>query len=50
MYIEVAAHRGNRADFPENTMPAYQSAYEIGADMIELDLRMTKDNLFTTMI
>ncbi len=43
MYIEVAAHRGNVADYPENTMPAYRSAYEIGADMIELDLHMTKD-------
>ncbi len=43
MYIEVAAHRGNVAEYPENTMPAYRSAYEIGADMIELDLHMTKD-------
>ena len=43
MYIEVAAHRGNVADYPENTMAAYRSAYEIGADMIELDLHMTKD-------
>ncbi len=43
MYIEVAAHRGNIATFPENTMVAYKSAYEIGADMIELDLHMTKD-------
>ena len=43
MYIEVAAHRGNVALYPENTMAAYRSAYEIGADMIELDLHMTKD-------
>ena len=43
MYIEVAAHRGNVATCPENTMRAYRSAYEIGADMIELDLHMTKD-------
>lgn len=43
MYIEVAAHRGNVALCPENTMSAYKSAYEIGADMIELDLHMTKD-------
>ena len=43
MYIEVAAHRGNVAEYPENTMPAYKSAYEIGADMIELDLHMSKD-------
>ena len=43
MYIEVAAHRGNVALCPENTMPAYASAYDIGADMIELDLHMSKD-------
>jgi len=43
MYIEVAAHRGNVANFPENTMPAFRSAYDIGADMIELDLHMSKD-------
>ncbi|MBQ7921910.1 MAG: hypothetical protein IJ325_04945 [Clostridia bacterium] len=43
MYIEVAAHRGNVALCPENTMPAFRSAYDIGADMIELDLHMTKD-------
>ena len=43
MYIEVAAHRGNVAKCPENTIPAYKSSYEIGADMIELDLQMTKD-------
>ena len=43
MYIEVAAHRGNVADYPENTMPAFQSAYDIGADMIETDMHMTKD-------
>ncbi len=43
MFMQVAAHRGNVAGFPENTMPAYESAYEIGADMIELDLHMTKD-------
>ncbi len=43
MYIEVAAHRGNVAEFPENTMPAFRSAYDIGVDMIELDMHMTKD-------
>ncbi len=43
MKIEVAAHRGNRALFPENTMPALQSAFEIKADMVETDIHMTKD-------
>ncbi|MBQ8642884.1 MAG: hypothetical protein IJ480_11785 [Clostridia bacterium] len=42
-YIPVAAHRGNIDGYPENTLPAFRSAYEIGADMIELDLHMTKD-------
>lgn len=41
--MEVAAHRGNVEGFPENTMPAFESAYALGVDMIELDLRMTKD-------
>lgn len=43
MYIEVAAHRGDVATCPENTMSAFKAAYDIGADMIELDLHMTKD-------
>ena len=43
MYIQVAAHRGNVAAYPENTIEAFSSAYDIGADMIELDLHMTKD-------
>jgi glycerophosphoryl diester phosphodiesterase len=41
--MEVAAHRGNVEGFPENTMPAFESAYALGVDMIELDLRMTSD-------
>jgi glycerophosphoryl diester phosphodiesterase len=43
MKIEVAAHRGNMALYPENTLPAFRSACEIGVDMIELDMHMTKD-------
>ena len=42
--IEVAAHRGNVENAPENTMPAFTDAYGIDVDMIELDLRMTKDH------
>jgi len=41
--IPVAAHRGNSRYFPENTMAAYRSAVEINADMIEVDVHMTKD-------
>ncbi len=38
----VIAHRGGSA-FPENTLPAFQHAFNIGADMIEFDIQMTKD-------
>lgn len=41
--MPVAAHRGNSKYYPENTMAAYRSAVEIKADMIEVDVHMTKD-------
>lgn len=39
----TTAHRGNSAEYPENTIPAFRSAIEIGADWIELDIFRTKD-------
>ncbi|MBL4818978.1 MAG: hypothetical protein JKY15_07120 [Deltaproteobacteria bacterium] len=41
--IEIHAHRGNRSLHPENTLPAFQSAIETGADYLEMDLAVTKD-------
>ena len=41
--IEVTAHRGASMYYPENTMAAFNGAYELGADYIELDLQQTKD-------
>ena len=43
MYIEVAAHRGNVAEYPENTMPAFRAAYEQGYKIIETDPIFTAD-------
>lgn len=43
-YVLVSAHRGYWADFPENSIEAYSMAITIGADIIEMDVRMTKDN------
>ncbi len=37
------AHRGARSIAPENTLLAARKAYEIGADMWELDVAMTSD-------
>ena len=39
----IIAHRGDVANAPENTLPAFRSAYERGADGIELDVRLTRD-------
>ena len=41
--IILAAHRGDRKCFPENTMPAFVSAIAFGCDMIETDVHMTAD-------
>lgn len=39
----VTAHRGNSFGFPENTLPAFQSGMDLGADWIELDIFLTAD-------
>src|SRR5690606_21628017 len=39
----VTAHRGNSWDFPENTIPAFESAIKLGVDWAELDIYQTKD-------
>ncbi|MGC9320607.1 MAG: glycerophosphodiester phosphodiesterase [Armatimonadota bacterium] len=39
----VCAHRGRSGIAPENTMAAFEAAVELGADFMELDVRMTAD-------
>jgi glycerophosphoryl diester phosphodiesterase len=43
--ILVHAHRGGRAARPENTIPSFQHGIDVGADALELDLAVTKDNV-----
>lgn len=40
----VWAHRGASGYMPENTLPAFQKAVEQGADGIELDIQLTRDD------
>jgi glycerophosphoryl diester phosphodiesterase len=40
---QVIAHRGYSGLYPEQTQMAYEKAIEAGADMIELDMHMTRD-------
>ncbi|KAH3742481.1 glycerophosphodiester phosphodiesterase [Pelomyxa schiedti] len=39
----ILAHRGSRALNPENTISAHRSAIEMGADILEFDVSLTKD-------
>lgn len=39
----VIAHRGASNIAPENTLPAFKKAIEIGCDVIELDVHLSKD-------
>ncbi|MGH7984898.1 MAG: glycerophosphodiester phosphodiesterase [Candidatus Binataceae bacterium] len=39
----IIAHRGASAHFPENTLPAFRAAREMGARYIELDIHLTRD-------
>ena len=41
--MEITAHRGASAYYPENTMAAFRGAKEMGADWAELDVQQTKD-------
>jgi len=41
----VIAHRGASGYYPENTMSAFKAAIEMDADMIELDVLLSKDNV-----
>ena len=41
---EVTAHRGGSDERPENTMDAFRNAVAVGADVVEFDVRSTKDH------
>ena len=43
--IEIQGHRGARGLLPENTIPAFERAIELGVDVLELDLGVTRDGV-----
>jgi glycerophosphoryl diester phosphodiesterase len=43
--ILVHGHRGARAARPENTLAGFQYAIDAGADFLELDVAVTRDNV-----
>jgi len=47
--ILVVAHRGDWRNAPENSVRAFVSAADMGVDMVELDLKKTKDGEIVIM-
>ncbi len=43
--VLVHGHRGARAALPENTIAGFEYAISAGADVLELDLQLTKDGV-----
>jgi glycerophosphoryl diester phosphodiesterase len=43
--FEIVAHRGLHDEVPENTIAAFERAVELGADAVELDVRLTSDGV-----
>jgi glycerophosphoryl diester phosphodiesterase len=43
--FEIVAHRGVAEGVPENTLSAFERAVELGADAIELDVRLSSDRV-----
>jgi len=41
--IKVSGHRGYKSAYPENTLLAFHEALKAGVDMLEFDLRLSKD-------
>ncbi len=41
----VVGHRGAMGHAPENTMTSFEAAINLGADMLEFDVRLTKDGI-----
>mgnify|MGYP003881097339 CR=1 FL=1 len=43
--MEILAHRGDTTQAHENTLAAFQAAYDSGADGFEFDIRLSRDGV-----
>lgn len=43
--LEIVAHRGAHEDLPENSLAAFERAVHLGADAVEMDVRLTRDRV-----
>lgn len=47
--VRVFAHRGIPKEYPENTLPSFKKACELGVDVIETDVHFTRDKKFVVI-
>lgn len=47
--VLVAAHRAGHNGYPENSLSAFKHAIDIGVDIIETDVKVTKDSVVVLM-
>lgn len=47
--VLVVAHRGDWRNTPENSVQALKNCIEMGVDIVEIDLKMTKDSVLVLM-
>lgn len=43
--VRIYAHRGASRELPENTLPAFRRALDLGADALETDVHVTRDGV-----
>ena len=46
---QIIAHQGSSLELPPNTIEAFELAINQGADVIELDIWQTKDEIWTVI-
>ena len=44
-YPLVMAHAGGKGVYPDNTMAAFEYSYNLGVDVLEMDVQMTSDDV-----
>ncbi|WP_119080517.1 glycerophosphodiester phosphodiesterase family protein [Chitinophaga alhagiae] len=48
-YVMTVAHRGDWRNAPENSLQAIRNCIEMGVDIVEIDLQLTKDSVIVLM-